>query len=133
MVDENGFNALERQLGEVPRQVAPRLRQAVEVTARNIKDAWKGKLEGANHLPHGSRTITYDLHGTTGTVLGGISAEIGAERGRLQARFIKVVENGAPTLTARGYGSKSLHENEADFDRGIQKAVEDGMRDAGLS
>lgn len=122
------FTKLARDLGSVPDDAGEFLDKAVEVSARNIKDAWKAKLEGANHLPHGSRTITYDTQRTRQSR----SAEIGAQRGRSQARFVKVVENGAPTLGARGYGSGALRDEEAGFDRGVEKAIDDALKKAGL-
>lgn len=122
------FTKLARDLGTVPENAGETIDKAVQVSARNIKDAWKGNLEGANHLPHGSRTITYDLQRTRQSR----SAEIGAERGRSQARFVKVIETGAPTLGARGYGAGALRDEEAGFDRGCQKAIDDALKKAGL-
>lgn len=122
------FSKLIRDLGTVPDNAGEFLDKAVQVSARNIKDAWRDKLEGANHLPLGSRTITYDTNRTRQSR----SAEIGAERGRSQARFVKVVENGAPTLGARGYGAGALRDEAPGFDRGVQKAVDDALKKAGL-
>jgi hypothetical protein len=127
-VSAEDFTKLVRDLGTVPDNAGETLDKAVEVSARNIKDAWKGKLEGANSLPHGSRTITYDTTRTRQSR----SAEIGAERGRSQARFVKVVETGAPTLGARGYGSGALRDEQAGFERGCQIAVDDALKKAGL-
>lgn len=122
------FSKLVRDLGEVPTHAGATLDQAVQVSARNIKDSWRDKLEGANHIPHGSRTITYDLKRTRQSR----GADIGAERGRLQARFVKIVETGAPTLGARGYGAGSLEEEAPGFDRGCQQAIDDALKKAGL-
>lgn len=122
------FTKLVRDLGTVPDNAGDNLAKAVEVSARNIKDDWKGKLEGANSLPHGSRTITYDTTRTRRAR----SAEIGAERGRSQARFVKIVETGAPTLGARGYGAGALRSEEPGFERGCQIAVDDALKKAGL-
>lgn len=133
MPDENGLNELVRQIGEVPRQVGPRLRQAVEVTARRVKDQISNEYNGSRNLPHASGSITYDMHGTTGAVLGGISAEIGPDLGRRQGALVGMVDVGTPTVAGRQRIPKALADNEADFDHGIQKAVEDGMRDAGLT
>lgn len=122
------FTKLARDLGTVPSNAREFLHKAIQVSARNIKDSWRDKLEGANHIPHGSRTITYD---TTNNVRS-LQADIGAERGRLQARFVKIVETGAPTLGARGYGAGSLEEEAPGFDRGCQQAIDDALKKAGL-
>jgi hypothetical protein len=127
-VSADDFSKLVRDLGTVPDNAGDFLDKAVQVSARNIKDAWRDKLEGANHLPHGSRTITYDTERTRQSR----SAEIGAERGRSQARFVKVIENGAPTLGARGYGAGALRDEEAGFDHGCQQAIDDALKKAGL-
>jgi hypothetical protein len=132
MPDENGLNALERQLGDVPREVAPRLRQAVEFTARRIKDQIKNDYNGSRNLPAAAGSISYDLHGTTGQVLGGISAEIGPDIGRRQGALVGMVDVGTRNIAGLQRIPKALADNEEDFDRGIAKAVEDGMRDAGL-
>lgn len=133
MADDNGLNELVRQIGEVPRQVAPRLRQAVEVTARKIKDQIKSDYNGSRGLPAASGSINYDLHGTTGQVIGGISAEIGPDLGRRQGALVGLVDVGTPKTPGKHRIPKALADNEEDFDHGIQKAIQDGMRDAGLT
>lgn len=122
------FTKLARDLGTVPDNAGKFLDKALQVSARTIKDAWRDNLEGANHLPHGSRTITYDITRRRQS----LEAEIGAQRGRSQARFVKVIENGAPTLGARGYGAGALRDEEPGLDRGIKQAIDDAFNKAGL-
>ncbi|WP_416394220.1 MULTISPECIES: hypothetical protein [unclassified Curtobacterium] len=122
------FTKLVHDLGEVPANAGEGLDKAVQVSAHNIKDAWADKLAGAPNLPHGSRTITYELKRTRQSR----SADIGAERGRSQARFVKVVETGAPTLGARGYGAGALAEEAPGFERGCEIAIDAALRKAGL-
>ena len=109
--------------GEIPRS-GKAFRQAVEVSARNVKDAWADKLRGEAYVPHAPRSITYDVKATPGDV-STIEAEIGAERGRLQAPIVTVLEFGAPgnNLAPRGYGHGALSETEADFVKGIELAA----------
>lgn len=116
---------LSAQLGQQPALTGKKLRQAVEVTARNVKDAWKQKLEGENGVPHAPRSITYDITANPG-VVSKIEAEIGSERGRLQAAIVTVLEFGAPgnNLAPRGYGNGALADNEKDFVHGLEVAAE---------
>ena len=135
--DFSELDKLAADLGKVPDDAGKKIRQAVEVTSRHIKDSWAEKLTGENGVPHASRSITYDI-GTNvslfrnalgvGPVDGAnqIAAEIGAERGRLQAPIVTVLEFGAPgnNLAPRGCGHEALRESEADFIKGLEIATE---------
>jgi len=119
------INTLAADLGTQPALTGRKLRQAIEVTARHVKDEWAKKLEGGNGVPHAPRSITYDVKATPGNV-STIEAEIGAETGRLQAPIVTVLEFGAPgnNLAPRGYGHGALQDNEADFVKGLELAAE---------
>lgn len=133
-IDFSEINSLVADLGEIADGVGPNVRKAVEVTARNVKDAWAEKLTGENGVPHAPRAITYDITGTPGLDKSVIEAEIGAERGRLQAPIVTVLEYGAPgnNLAPRGYGAGALQENEADFVRGLSIALGDAEASGGF-
>lgn len=132
MADENGLNELVHQLGEVPRETAPFLRAAVEVTARKIKDQIKESYTGSQNLRFAANSISYDLHGTTGQVLGGISAVIGPDLGRRQGALVGLVDVGTPQTPGRQRIPKAGLDNAQDFEDGIRKAIEDGLAAAGL-
>lgn len=133
--DFSEMDKLAADLGRVPDDAGPKIRQAVEVASRHIKDAWAEKLVGSERLEHAHRSITYDI-GTnvsflrnavgSGPVDGAnqIAAEIGPELGRTQGPIVGLVEFGTPHLSPRGYGHQSLRENEADFIKGLQIASE---------
>jgi hypothetical protein len=125
-IDFSDLSLLIADIGEAPVKSGKKIRQAVEVTARKVKDAWKDKLEGTEDLPHGAATITYDLKFFSGFGSDVIEAEIGAERYRKQAPIVTVLEFGAPgnNLSPRGYGAAALQENEADFLYGLELATE---------
>jgi hypothetical protein len=123
--DFSELDKLAADLGKVPDDAGKKIRQAVEVTSRHIKDEWAKKLEGENGVPHAPRSITYDIEAKPGRT-SQIKAEIGAQRGRLQAPIVTVLEFGAPgnNLPPRGYGHAALQENEADFIKGLEIATE---------
>lgn len=139
-IDFSELDKLAADLGDAPRDAGQRIRQATEVSARKIKDAWKEKLKGTESVPLGAYTITYDLsanvsflrdtfstlQGTANT----ITAEIGSETGRAQAPIVTVIEFGAPgnNLSPRGYGAAALQENQADFEHGLEIAIGDVLK-----
>jgi len=125
-IDFSQIDTLAADLGDVVAGAGTRVRQATEVSATKIKKAWAQKLTGENGLPHAPRSITYDLKVDA---LGGksfIGAEIGAERGRLQAPIVTVMEFGAPgnNTAPRGYGAGALQETEGDYIRGLELATD---------
>ena len=114
-----------------------KLRQAVEVSARNVRDAWRDKLEGSEHIPAGAHSVTYDmgagesliLDALTGTqgLADSIEAQIGPELERAAGPLVGMLEHGTPSTPPRGYGHAALQENEADFQRGIEKALDETL------
>lgn len=138
-IDNSELSKLAAALGQISETAGQYVRTAVETTARYVKDDWADKLQGEPRVPHGSRSITYDIIAYSDLIARGsvIQADIGAERGRLQAPIVTVLEYGAPgnNLAPRGYGHGALKENEPDFQRGLVKALEDAERvlDSGSS
>lgn len=125
------LSSLARDLGEIPKATAPFVRKAVEVSARNIKDLIRDEYSGARQLPGASRSISYDLKGSTGARLGGISAEIGPELGG-QGSIVGLVDEGAPRTPGRKRIPKALNDEAPGFEKGIELAIEDGLKAAGL-
>jgi hypothetical protein len=131
-VDTSALDKLAADLGQVPDGAGKRIRQAVEVGARNVKDSWRDKMRDAAYLPHASQSISYDMHGTTGSRLGAITAEIGPELGG-QGSLVGGVEMGTLSgVSPRGYGLKALQDEQPDFERGLDLAIDDALKAAGL-
>lgn len=128
--DFSEIDQLAADLGDAPRDAGKRIHQAVEVSARNVKDAWAKKLEGTEGVPHASRSITYDLDAQPGDNRTILTAEIGSEKGRLQAPIVTVLEFGAPgqNLSPRGYGAGALQETQADFIKGLELAIGEPLK-----
>lgn len=133
-VDFSEINRLAVNLGEVAPFAGRKIRQAVEITARNVKKTWGDKLKGEPGLPHAWRSITYDLESVQAFGVTRVQAEIGAERGRLQAPIVVVNEFGAPgnNSAPRGYGAGALIENAPDLEEGLLIATAEAERQAGI-
>jgi hypothetical protein len=129
--DFSDMAKLAASLGEVPKHAGENVRKATEVSARHVKDEWKKKLVGAKSLGQANRAISYELKGGRAIRGSQITAEIGAELGG-QGSLVGIVEYGSPTLAPRGYGLKALEDTTEDFQRGLEKAIEDAERKAGL-
>lgn len=129
-VDFTDIQTLAADLGNAPRDAGKRIRQATEISARNVKDKWAEKLTGENGLPHAPRSITYDLIAQPGDEQSTISAEIGPETGRLQAPIVVVMEFGAPgnNTPPRGYGAGALYETVDDYEKGLTMAVAEPLK-----
>lgn len=129
--DFSELDKLAADLGEVPKGAGVFISKAVEVSARNVKDAWRSKLSGATALPGAARSIAYELKGGYAIRGSTITAEVAPRLGG-QGSLVFVTEFGALSTAPRGYGRASLQENTEDFVEGLAKAAEDAQRVAGL-
>lgn len=138
MSDGIGFDFAEldklaADLGEVPLVAAPLIKSAVQFTATLVKKEAKASV-GGHYWSAAAASIDYDIHGVTGARLGGISAEIGYNKGKAGGPLGNLREFGAP---GRDLGPSNdlvnaLHANEADFQKGLEIALRDAERKAGL-
>lgn len=126
--DFSELSKLAADLGSVPRETRPMVRKAVQVTAQKTRDSWRRKLSGSATLPGLPSALSYDIESSAA----GVEAEVGFDKGRGQGALGNVSEFGTPTVAPRGFGLASLKENEGDFVRGIELAIDDGLREAGL-
>lgn len=130
--DFGEIDQLAASLGEVADDVGPNIRSAVMVTSINIKDGWREKLDGSATLWGLPIAVGFDItvaHGIEGS---SIQSDIGFDIGRGQGPLGGISEFGSPTVAPRGYGLQTLLENEGDFEKGLQIAVESTERKAGL-
>lgn len=121
--DFSELDSLAADIGEAPRKAQKNIRQAMEVTARNVKNSWKSKVTGARFLRDLSPTVSYDI--TSGS--DGVEAEVGFDRGRGQGKLGAVSEFGTPSSAPRLYGLAALEENQEDFMTGLGIAIEDAL------
>jgi hypothetical protein len=138
--DTSEVDRLARDLGDIPDIAGPLVVKALEVTSINIKKDWQEPLKGSATLPALPYAITYDIGGNVSLLrnaIGGggtniVVSEIGFDKGRNQGPLGNVSEFGTPTITGRGYGIRALQKNEDDFERGLDIALEQAERKAGL-
>lgn len=126
------MNSIDFDMGEVRQlsadltsagsKIAPFARQAVEVTARHVKDDAKDNMRGVKYMPHIPAAVDYDMVGSAA----GIGADIGFNKGG-QGSLGNIYEYGSRYFPARGPLTHALHENEADFVKGIMLAAEDAL------
>lgn len=147
---------LAADLESAPDNLPKYLRKGLEVTARKVKNAARDKVKGREMMSQAASAIDYELDGYSGTT-SGMSAEIGYRKGFGAGALGNLIEFGAPRarevilvknkggvywLAKKGAPVKalapgmelqrSLHENEEDFVAGVERAVEDAMREASL-
>jgi len=126
--DFSELNRLARDLSEVPKNSGPLLRKAVEVTSGKIKSSWRDRLKGSATLPGLPGAVSYDIE-ATGTTL---AAEIGFDKSKPQGPLGNISEYGTPKVAPRGFGHAALQENADDFEKGIEIAIDQALKEAGL-
>jgi len=137
MADSIGFdfseiNKLAANLGDVARNAGPNVRSAVEVTALKVKRAWQDPLKGSNTLHALPAAVTYDIEVDNSAGGTAVAAEIGFDLSRAQGPLGGISEYGAPTIAGRGFGLAALEANQADFQNGLDIALRQAERSAGL-
>jgi hypothetical protein len=120
--DMSEVRNLSADLTSVGSKVAPLARKAVEVTARHVKDDARSLMKGVKGMPHIPRSVDYDMVGSAA----GIGADIGFDKGG-QGSLGNIYEYGSRYFPARGPLTHALHENEADFVKGIMLAAEEAL------
>lgn len=123
--DFSDLYELARDLTDVPAEANKRIKQAVEYTARGIKDDWQ-QGAAASGLENYSRSIDYDMKYPGNA----IEAEIGPNLGKRQGRFGFVEEGGGGVQSAPQHaGRDALEANEPDLDRGLEIAITNALID----
>lgn len=132
-IDSSDLSRLAADLGRVPGLAKRPLRAAITVSARNVKDAWNGRLYSAGHADRTRGSIDYDVTALEGFGVTEYQAEIGARRGTgRQAGVVLLLEYGSAHNAPHGYGAAALQQTEADFEHGLSLALQAAEREAGL-
>lgn len=148
-IDHSELDKLVVDLGDAGRAAGTQLAQALEVNARKIRDTARQNATGMAHAPAFPYSITYDVgagydqsvgQAAASILSGGISsanattfrAEIGPDKGRAQGALGNLIEFGSANNPPQGIMHGALQENEADLAKGVEKAIDDALRKAGL-
>ncbi|MFE7609245.1 hypothetical protein [Streptomyces celluloflavus] len=99
-------------------------RQAVEVSARRIKEDARRRISGHPHLPHYPHSITYDLRSSAA----GPWAEIGPDKSRTQGPLGNVIEFGTRNNAPIPHIGPAFEAGVPDFVHGMTRAVTDATR-----
>ena len=130
--DFSELDHLSADIAEAAAGVKSRLPTALGMSAGKIKDAWRDKLEGSETLPALPYAVTYDVEEINLFGVDVVRAEIGFDKSRTQGPLGSISEYGTPSTPPRGYGHAALEETQEDFQRGVEKALADSLKDAGL-
>lgn len=122
------FSSLDRlvvEMGTETPKTIHKVRQAVEVSAVNVKKSWQklaSSQTGAGHASAYPRSIDYDLELN---VDGAISAEIGPDLAKRQGA-LGILEDAPGGVKAHPQHNDrlALALNIGDFERGVLKATE---------
>jgi hypothetical protein len=130
-IDASDLYKLAADLGEAPNNAGPFLGKALGITSLKIKRAWAEKVGPSLHpaLPY---AIDYTVKGSAGKGGSVMEAEIGFNKTRFVGALGNISEYGTLYHPPRGFGAAALHENEDDFEKGIDLAIEGALRAANL-
>lgn len=129
--DFSELNKLAADLGHVPVLAGPNIVSAIKFTSVLIKKE-SAKSVGSKRWSAAAGAIDFDVHGTTGARLGAISSEIGYNKGRAGGPLGNIREFGSPHTPPSNDLLNALHANEADFQKGLNIALERAEKKAGL-
>lgn len=128
--------SLAADLGKVPELADPLIESAVKFTSVRIKRGAAQKVGRRRHFRKAAAAIDFDVKRFRGFGVSIIQSEIGYNRDKKIAPLGSLVEFGAPgspnALTPGNELQTTLHEEEADFVKGLSKALEDAEKKAGL-
>lgn len=136
-VDFSELNTLAADLGRVPENVGPFLNSAVQFTSIKIKKGAARKVRNRKHFKKAAAAIDYDVKVFRGFGVSVIQSEIGYSKDRPVGALGNLIEFGAPggephALTPGNELQSTLQEEQADFVKGLEKALEDAEKKAGL-
>lgn len=126
--DFTEVNALAADLGKVAERALPKITQAVQVSAQDVRDDWRAAARGMSgrHARAYPSAIDYDMKVTPV----GPGAEVGPSLGKRQGS-LGFLEEGVPSVgTGAQHASRlAVRANQDDFIRGLQKAISDPLED----
>lgn len=130
--DFSDVSKLAADLGQIAGEIEKPVKSALNVTSMRVKKGAQQKVRGRKHFAQAAQAITFDVT----TSRAGIESEIGYEKGRAAGQLGNLIEFGAPgaanALAPGNELQRTLNEEQADFIRGIEIALDDVMKAKGL-
>lgn len=134
--DFDDLNRLAADLELASKDIGPFLDSAIKFTSVRVKRGAARKVSRRRHFRQAAAAIDFDVKHFKGFGAHVIESEIGYDKDKAAGQLGNLVEFGAPNSpNALAPGNElvtTLHEEEPDFIRGVEKAVDDAMRKAGL-
>lgn len=130
--DFSDLMSLAADLGEAAAAASPFIRKAVQVTSHNVKKDAQATASGRKDIGHASSAIDYEITESDS----GVESEIGYNKDKPAGPLGALIEFGG--LRAGNHLAPShdlgnaLLNNEDDFEAGLARAVDDGLRGVGL-
>lgn len=139
-IDKSELDRLGADVGKVPAVSGKYLFAAMEGTAVNVRDTARQNATGMAHAPAFPRSITYDIgagYSLLREAIGGggadsITAVIGPDKDLPQGDLGNLIEFGSINNPPQGIMHGALQANEADFEREVDRAVDDALKAVGL-
>ncbi len=135
-IDASELHQLAADLGEVPNVAGRYIRQAVEVSARRVKDNWRDETKGIRGAPAAPFAIDYEVKTLQGFGVSVIQAEIGFDKAKNQGPLGNLIEfegdKSGGLDSHEGVGEAALERVQDDFEEGLAKATADAEHAAGV-
>lgn len=125
------LDGLIRDLGVFPRQAGRFVQSALKGTAHKMKESWQELAKGPSgrHAKGYPFSVDYDVRGQFPS----FEAEVGPSLGRGQGALGILEEApGGVAAAPQNVRPRVIQANEADFERGMDRATDDALRRAGL-
>lgn len=133
--DFTEIDQLAADLGQVGKNVGRFINSAVQFTSTEVKKAAAASVGGGpwKSLPH---SIDYEVTTFQGFGVSVIKSDIGYNKAKGGGKLGNLREFGAPdsrnNLAPHNDLRNALEKNQKDFEKGLNKALEDAERAAGL-
>jgi len=127
------LTTLSADLGTVADNTGSHINSAVQRTSVLVKDAARSSVQsGGKGWRHIARAIDYEVTTFQGFGASVIKSEIGYNRDKPAGHVGNLREYGTPKLAPHSDLRTALEANQADFEKGIEKAIGDALKEAGL-
>lgn len=131
--DFSELDKLAADLGEVAPTAGPLINSAVQYTSKETVKSAQKKVGRRKHFKQAAQAIDYEVKVVFGQL---IQSEIGYDKDKTAGPLGNLIEFGAEdstnSLAPGNELQRALHENEEDFVKGLEKAIEDAEKKAGF-